>query len=75
MKLREALIQQAPSLALQRAASDEISSLDHEVKTLEEELALAHAHYSLAMNFILQSGLEDEYEEWVENLTETIEVH
>lgn len=28
MKLREALIQQAPSLALQRAAADEIARLD-----------------------------------------------
>jgi hypothetical protein len=28
MKLREALIQQAPSLALQRAASDEIARMD-----------------------------------------------
>ena len=32
MNLREALIQQAPSLALQRAAADEIARLDSMVK-------------------------------------------
>jgi hypothetical protein len=34
MNLREALIQQAPSLALQRAAADEIAKLDAEVRSL-----------------------------------------
>jgi hypothetical protein len=34
MNLREALIQQAPSLALQRAAADEIARLDAQVGQL-----------------------------------------
>lgn len=41
MNLREALIQQSPSLALQRAASDEIARLDAEVRHLREALMLA----------------------------------
>jgi len=32
MEIREALIKQAPSLALQRAATDEIARLDAEVR-------------------------------------------
>lgn len=35
MNLREALIQQAPSLALQRAAADEIAKLDARIRELE----------------------------------------
>lgn len=34
MNIREALIQQSPSLALQRAAGDEIARLDHQVLVL-----------------------------------------
>lgn len=37
MNIREALIQQSPSLALQRAASDEIARLDARVRELEAE--------------------------------------
>lgn len=40
MKLREALIAQAPSLELQRAAQAEIARLDGLVTQLEEEVAL-----------------------------------
>lgn len=32
MKLRDALIQQSPSLELQRAAADEIAKLDKEIE-------------------------------------------
>lgn len=39
MKLREALTQQSPSLALQRAAADEIARLDALVVALSTELA------------------------------------
>jgi hypothetical protein len=35
MQLREALLVQGPSLALQRAASDEIARLDARVRALE----------------------------------------
>ena len=35
MQLREALLVQSPSLALQRAASDEIARLDARVRSLE----------------------------------------
>lgn len=38
MLIREALIAQAPSLALQRAAADEIARLDNLVKNLEASL-------------------------------------
>ena len=38
MKLREALIQQAPSLALQRAAADEIAKLDAQVADLQRRV-------------------------------------
>lgn len=38
MNLREALIQQAPSLTLQRAASDEISKMDSLVLDLAKYL-------------------------------------
>ena len=37
MKLREALVNQAPSLALQRAAADEIARLDAQVAQLLAE--------------------------------------
>lgn len=37
MQLRDALVQQAPSLALQRAAADEIARLDQMIILLEEE--------------------------------------
>lgn len=35
MKIREALLTMAPSLALQRAAADEIARLDARIKELE----------------------------------------
>lgn len=38
MKLREALIQQAPSLALQRAAADEIAKQDALIELMLEAL-------------------------------------
>ena len=38
MLIREALIVQHPSLALQRAASDEIARLDLHIKQLEAQL-------------------------------------
>lgn len=38
MLIREALIVQHPSLALQRAASDEIARLDNLVKNLEAQI-------------------------------------
>ncbi len=41
MKLRDALISQAPSLALQRAAADEIARLDARLAQLESERAAA----------------------------------
>lgn len=41
MNLREALILQAPSLALLRAAADEIARLDWVVQQLREELRAA----------------------------------
>ena len=42
MNLREALIQQAPSLALQRAAADEIARLDDLVHRLRDALSDSH---------------------------------
>lgn len=39
MKLREALIAQAPSLALQRAAADEIARLDGRIKGVRDTIA------------------------------------
>ena len=41
MKLREALINQSPSLALQRAAADEIARQDNLIKDLLDALACA----------------------------------
>lgn len=38
MKIREALIIQSPSLALQRAAQDEIARLDLEIMSKDEEI-------------------------------------
>ena len=38
MKLRQALIEQAPSLALQRAAVDEIAKLDAMVERLQSTI-------------------------------------
>lgn len=43
MKLRDALIQQAPSLTLQRAAADEISRLDSHVLELLRQLETLQA--------------------------------
>ena len=39
MNLRQALIEQSPSLALQRAAADEIARLDAQVAQLKRDLA------------------------------------
>lgn len=41
MKLREALIAQAPSLALQRAAADEIARLDALAEDLQRRMRAA----------------------------------
>jgi hypothetical protein len=38
VQIREALIQQAPSLALQRAAADEIARLDAEIRELMADI-------------------------------------
>lgn len=46
MKLREALQVQAPSLALQRSAADEIARLDAEVTRLDN---LADAYRTIAI--------------------------
>jgi DNA-binding FadR family transcriptional regulator len=40
MKLREALIQQAPSLALQRAAADEIARMDALIEEMRKAMVL-----------------------------------
>ena len=52
MNLRTALIQQAPSLALQRAAQVEIARLDSLVRDLGAELAAAHELLSLAQRLM-----------------------
>lgn len=41
MKLREALIQQAPSLALQRAAADELARLDAQLRDAVDAIEFA----------------------------------
>lgn len=51
MNIREALQQQAPSLALQRSAADEIARLDAEVKN-------AGAAFNAAINFAIEQGTE-----------------
>lgn len=43
MNLREALIVQSPSLALQREAQAEIARLDHQIKHTFTAMELAHA--------------------------------
>lgn len=54
MQLREALIQQSPSLALQRAAADEIARLDAEVEMLTKALdSLIEA-----VNYSKRNGIE-----------------
>jgi hypothetical protein len=40
MQLREALLVQSPSLALQRAASDEIARLDARIRELDAFIAI-----------------------------------
>ena len=40
MKLREALIQQAPSLALQRAAADEIARMDALIEEMRKAMVM-----------------------------------
>lgn len=46
MEIREALRTQSPSLALQRAAADEIARLDGRVATLERLIELVGAHFA-----------------------------
>ena len=46
MNLREALIQQAPSLALQRAAADEIARLDDLVACLRRVVDLGRFDFT-----------------------------
>lgn len=75
MKLREALLLQSPSLALQRAAADEIASLDAAIEALEEQYAMCEAHYSLMVNYLVGSGQESDYNEWFESQMENVEVH
>jgi len=50
MNLRDALISQAPSLALQRAAQAEIARLDAEIVRLTEDLRLARAPHGKPAN-------------------------
>lgn len=49
MNLREALIQQAPSLALQRAAADEIARLDVALQDAHVALTRMQAPFDLAV--------------------------
>jgi hypothetical protein len=57
MNLRDALIQQAPSLALQRAAADEIARLDSIVRSIPQtietmELDELNEQEAIAENFL-----------------------
>lgn len=51
MKLRDALVQQAPSLELQRAAHAEIARLDHSLRVALDALAAAQGALILAGRF------------------------
>lgn len=56
MKVREALITQSPSLALQRAALDEIAWLDAEIARLEQALAEARGEAVSTLEIITPTG-------------------
>ena len=58
MNIRDALIQMAPSLTLQRAAADEIAEQDNWITDLGCLL-------SKAEKFIEQEGLSEKYVEWL----------
>lgn len=51
MQLREALIQQAPSLALQRAAADEIARLDAALARYKERKPVAYMSLTFSDGF------------------------
>jgi hypothetical protein len=52
MKVRDALVAQAPSLALQRACQDELAMVDAEVLRLREEIACLKAELAEARSII-----------------------
>lgn len=61
MKLREALIQQAPSLALQRAAADEIAWLDAAVERLTREQEVAYELLEVLQDLLSFDNGEPEF--------------
>lgn len=63
MNIRDALIQMAPSLTLQRAAADEIAAQDNWITDLGCLL-------SKAEKFIEQEGLSGKYVEWLKKKCE-----
>lgn len=63
MNIRDALIQMAPSLTLQRAAADAIAVLDKWLS--DTQVCLLDAEF-----FIQQEGLSEKYVEWLKEKCE-----
>lgn len=84
MNIRDALIYQSPSLELQRAAADEIASLDARLAVLQEQyveieaFAYRNAKYLWEgenkicdlENYLEAHDLTKEFEEWLKRNTE-----
>lgn len=70
MNIRDALINQSPSLALQRAAADEIASLDSEVGYLSNLVCYAKKKLRNMEDYLEAHDLTEEFEEWLARNTE-----
>ena len=58
MKIREALIIQSPSLALQRAAQDEIARLDLELMSKDEEIVELRGRNNFLHDLLSRNRIE-----------------
>ena len=65
MNLRDALVQQSPSLALQRAAADEIASLDARLSFSLRELSIKTKMLWDIEDYLEAHDLTKEFEEWL----------
>lgn len=64
MNIRDALINQSPSLELQRASAAEIAMLDVTCDNLMDEICFVEQDCLLLEEFLEQKGLLNEFKRW-----------
>lgn len=70
MNIRDALIHQSPSLALQRAAADEIAALDSDLMYLSNRLSQLIVKVHNLKDYLEAHDLTKEFKEWLKRNTE-----